>query len=244
MKIQVLTIFPELFGSFLKAPLTARAIANESLELKIIDIKDYASGSFRHIDDSPYGGGAGMILKCQPVLDALHAAESPDSWRILLSPSGKPYDQKHAHELLKKKDLILIAGHYEGFDARIEAEADEWISTGDYILSGGEIPAMTIMDSMIRLLGGTIRAASTEEESFEDGLLEYPQYTKPRIYEGMQVPEVLLSGNHEAIRRWKLKESLRRTLEHRPDLLKDRKLTKEETELMEELQNELSNPRD
>ena len=243
MKIQVLTIFPELFDSFLKAPLTARAVARGSLDLRIIDIKDYAEGSFRHIDDSPYGGGAGMILKCQPVLDALHAAESPDSWRILLSPSGKPYDQKHAHELLQKEDLILIAGHYEGFDARIEEEADEEISTGDYILSGGELPAMTIMDSLIRLLDGTIREASTEDESFEDGLLEYPQYTKPRVYEGKQVPDVLLSGNHEAIRRWKLKESLRRTMERRPDLLKDRDLTEEEKELMEELKHGISNPR-
>lgn len=243
MKIQVLTIFPELFDSFLKAPLTARAVARGSLDLRIIDIKDYAEGSFRHLDDSPYGGGAGMILKCQPVLDALHAAESPESWRILLSPSGKPYDQKHAHELLQKEDLILIAGHYEGFDARIEEEADEEISTGDYILSGGELPAMTIMDSLIRLLDGTIREASTEDESFEDGLLEYPQYTKPRVYEGKQVPDVLLSGNHEAIRRWKLKESLRRTMERRPDLLKDRDLTEEEKELMEELKHGISNPR-
>ncbi len=235
MKIQVLTIFPELFDSFLKAPLTARAISRGALSLRIIDIRTYAEGSFRHIDDSPYGGGAGMILKCQPVLDALHAAESPDSWRILLSPSGRPYDQKHAHKLLQKEDLILIAGHYEGFDARIEEAADEEISTGDYILSGGELPAMTIMDSLIRLLDGTIRQESTEEESFEDGLLEYPQYTKPRSYEGKQVPEVLLSGNHEAIRRWKLKQSLQRTLERRPDLLKDRKFTEEEQKLMEEL---------
>ena len=200
MRIRVLTIFPDQFESFLRHPLTARAIEKQLLDLEIIDLKEYADGSFRHIDDSPFGGGAGMILRCEPVFRALAACRTDSSRVIAFTPGGTVYNQRHARRLLKEEDLIFICGHYEGMDERILQAIDEEISVGDYILSGGELPAMTVMDSLIRMMKGTIRAESTAEESFEDGLLEYPQYTKPRSFEGMDVPEVLLSGHAEKIR--------------------------------------------
>ena len=237
MRISVLTMFPEQFDSFLNAPIIRRAADNNLLQIELIDIKQYADGSFRHIDDSPYGGGAGMILKCAPVMKALQAVKDSSSHTVLITPQGTPYTQKKAHELAEVDHLILLCGHYEGMDARIEKEANEEISVGDYILTGGELPAMTIIDSIARLCG-TIRDVSTEEESFENGLLEYPQYTKPRDYEGKTVPDVLLSGHDENIRIWRLKESLRRTLHKRSDLLRQRELTKEEQQLLSEIQQE------
>ena len=219
MKISILTICPEQFGDFQKTPLIARAIEAGRLELSIIDIRDYAPGSFRRVDDSPYGGGAGMILRCQPVLDALHAVRTPESRVIILTPAGKPYTQTDAHRLSEESHLILICGHYEGMDARIYPHADELLSIGDYILTGGELPAMVITDSVMRLVKGSIKEESTKEESFEQGLLEYPQYTRPADYNGQKVPEVLLSGDHEAIRKWRQQEALRITKENRPDLL-------------------------
>ncbi len=238
MRIRVLTIFPDQFESFLRHPLTARAVEKQLLDLQIIDLKEYADGSFRHIDDSPFGGGAGMILRCEPVYRALAACRTERSRVIAFTPCGTVYNQSHARRLLKEEDLIFICGHYEGMDERILQAVDEEISVGDYILSGGELPAMTVMDSLIRMMKGTIRMESTEEESFENGLLEYPQYTKPRSFEGMDVPEVLLSGHAEKIRRWRLKESLRKTTEKRPDLLANRLLNKEEQKLLEEIDHE------
>jgi tRNA (guanine37-N1)-methyltransferase len=238
MRIRILTIFPDQFESFLRHPLTARAIERGLLDLGIIDLKEYADGSFRHIDDSPYGGGAGMILRCEPVFRALDACRTPQSRVIAFTPTGSPYHQTDAHRLKEAGDLILICGHYEGMDERIMTAVDEEISVGDYILSGGELPAMTITDSLIRLLDGTIRADSTAEESFENGLLEYPQYTRPASFQGMDVPEVLRSGHAEKIRRWRLKESLRKTMTKRPDLLADRLLNEEEQQLLEEIRNE------
>ncbi len=232
MRITILTIFPEIMESYWHSPVIQRCIDKELLSLKTVDIKEYAKGSFRHIDDSPYGGGAGMILKCQPVIDALRENQHDNSHVIGLVPIGKPFTQKKAHELSGKEDLILISGHYEGMDARIYDECDELISVGDYILTGGEIPAMILVDSVARLLEGALRKESTEEESFEDGLLEYPQYTKPREFEDKKVPEVLLSGDHEKIRKWRLKQSLLITKNNRPDLFAKRKLKKEEEELI------------
>lgn len=206
-----------------------------------MDIRDYAPGSFRDVDDSPYGGGVGMILRCQPVLDALEAVRTPansdvseshaapsghtatDSHAdhvVILTPIGTPYKQADAHRLSMEEHLILICGHYEGMDARIYPHADELISIGDYILTGGELPAMVICDSVMRLVKGSMKEESTVEESFEDGLLEYPQYTRPADYNGQKVPEVLLSGDHEAIRQWRREEAERITRERRPDLLK------------------------
>ncbi|NCB33071.1 MAG: tRNA (guanosine(37)-N1)-methyltransferase TrmD [Erysipelotrichia bacterium] len=243
MRISVITMFPELFDSFLNGPIIRRASDRNLLQIELIDIKQHSDGSFRHIDDSPYGGGAGMILKCEPIMNALNTVRNSSSHTVLISPQGTSYTQKKAHELIAQNHLILICGHYEGIDARIEAEADEEISAGDYILSGGEIPAMAMIDSIARLCG-TIRDTSTKEESFENGLLEYPQYTKPREFKGKSVPEVLLSGHNERIRIWRLKESLRRTLHKRPDLLANRTLTEEELNLLNEIQMEehLPNP--
>ena len=219
-KITILTICPEQFGDFQKTPLIARAVEAGLLDLSVLDIRDYAPGSFRHVDDSPYGGGAGMILRCQPVLDALEAVRTPESHVVILAPIGKPYTQADAHRLAEMEELILICGHYEGMDARIYPYADELLSIGDYILTGGELPAMVICDSVMRLVQGTMKKESTLEESFEEGLLEYPQYTRPADYKGRKVPEVLLSGDHEAIRKWRREEALRVTKERRPDLLK------------------------
>ena len=220
MKITVLTICPEQFGDFRKTPLIARAEASGLLDLQIVDIRDYAPGSFRQVDDSPYGGGAGMILRCQPVLDALDAVRKKDSHTVILAPVGKPYTQSDAHRLAGLSHLILICGHYEGLDARIYPSADELLSVGDYIVTGGELPAMMVVDSVMRLVKGSMKEESTLEESFEQGLLEYPQYTRPAYFKGMKVPEILLSGNHEAIADWRRKESLRVTKMLRPDLLK------------------------
>ena len=242
MKITVLTIFPDQFDSFLRHPLIKRAETNGLLKLSIVDLKPFADGSFRHIDDSPYGGGAGMILRCEPVYRALEQTRSGSSHVIAFTPSGTAYTQSRAHELLKLDDLIFICGHYEGMDERIMNAVDEEISVGDYILSGGELPAMTVIDSLVRLTDGTLKPRSTEEESFENGLLEYPQYTRPAEYMGMHVPEVLRSGHAENIRLWRLKQSLRKTLKKRPDLLDQRPLTAEEAKLLKEIEEESDLP--
>ena len=219
MKISILTICPEQFGDFARTPLIARSVSSGLLELEIVDIREFAPGSFRDVDDSPYGGGAGMIMRAQPVLDALASVSRPGSHSVILAPIGKKYTQADAHRLALTDHLILICGHFEGMDARIYPHADELISIGDYILTGGELPAMVICDSVMRLVKGSMKEESTREESFEDGLLEYPQYTRPAEYNGERVPEVLLSGDHERIREWRRKEALRLTRELRPDLL-------------------------
>jgi tRNA (guanine37-N1)-methyltransferase len=272
MKISILTMFPQMFDSFLQGPVLQRAIRKGCLQVDIIDIKDFAPGSFRHIDDSPFGGGAGMVMRCQPVLDALRSVKnrsggdgasrndeesasrscdygaSPscddgtshisEEMTVAMTPAGRSFDQKMAHRLSELAHLILICGHYEGMDERIYRHVDEEISIGDYVLTGGEIAAMVVSDAVIRLLPGALRGESTSEESFENGLLEYPQYTQPAVYEGEAVPEVLTSGNHARIRRWRLKESLRRTLERRPDLLEGRQFTEEELALLEEIRKD------
>lgn len=222
MKISVLTVFPGIFDSVRNEPVIRRALEQNLAELEIVDIKKFAGGSFRHIDDSPFGGGAGMVLRPGPVLDALDAVRGPNSYVAALTPSGRKYDQKTAHRFAACSHLILIAGHYEGFDERIFRHVDALISIGDYILTGGELPAIVVMDSVVRLLPGVLRAESTKEESFENGLLEYPQYTQPADFRGDKVPDVLLSGNHEAIRKWREEESLRITRERRPDLLNNK----------------------
>ena len=234
MRITVLTMFPEMFDSFLNGPLIVRAREKQLAEIEIADIRKYAGGSFRHIDDSPYGGGAGMIMRAQPVLDSLAAVRSENSHVILTAAGGHPYTQKDVRRLAEKDHLILIAGHYEGVDARVYDHVDELISVGDYILSGGEIPVMAVIDSLVRITDGIIRSESTEDESFENGLLEYPQYTKPREIEGMKVPDVLLSGDHGAIEKWRRQQSLRITKKQRPDLFARYELSEEEKSLIED----------
>ena len=218
MKVTILTICPEQFESFLRTPLVARSAAAGLLETEIVDIRDYAPGSFRDVDDSPYGGGAGMILRCQPVLDALEAVRTPGCRVIVMAPVGRRYTQQDARRLSREEHLVIICGHFEGMDARIYQHADELVSIGDYILTGGELPAMVITDSVARLIEGAMKEESTREESFEDGLLEYPQYTRPADYKGQKVPEILLSGDHEAIRRWRRGQSVELTRRLRPDL--------------------------
>ena len=242
MRISILTMCPELFRDFLDSHVVKRAEKLGAGRVRILDIREYAGGSYRHIDDSPFGGGRGLVLRCGPVLDAMKAAEEEGraeglgcAFKIALVPAGLPYDQKKARVLAGMDHLILICGRYEGMDARIYDHVDLRLSVGDYILTGGEIPAMAVADSVLRLLKGNLKEGSAEEESFENGLLEYPQYTQPADYQGERVPEVLLSGNHEKIRAWRLRESLRETLSFRPDLLKGRDLTPEESKILAEL---------
>lgn len=223
MKISVLTLFPEYFDAFTRSPLIKRAQLKGAVEIDIVDIKDFAEGSFRKIDDSPYGGGPGCILRCEPVVKALERVKETSRTpchSILFSPGGKTYKQTDARRLFNKEHLILLCGHYEGFDERILKYTDEQISLGDYILSGGEIPAMAVMDSVIRLFPESLKTEATRDESFETGILEYPQYTRPRVFRGDAVPEVLLSGDHEKIDEWRREEALKKTQRLRPDLLK------------------------
>ncbi len=234
MNITILTIFPEVFDSFLKMPLVERAIKKEIASIKVVDIKPYAGGSFRHIDNSPAGGGKGMLLKVDTTMRAVDANKTEKSRVILLSPRGQVYSQKKARELSKEEDIVLICGHYEGVDRRVENYVDEMISIGDYVLSGGETAAEVIIDSIVRLLDGVIREGATEDESHENILLEYPQYTKPVEYMGERIPDILLSGNHGAIDKWKHLEALKDTKRLRPDLFEKYPLSDEEKKALED----------
>ena len=233
MRITILTLFPEMFESVFASSIVGRARANGVVSIDFVQIRDFALDTYKHVDDTPFGGGAGMVMKCQPVLDALASVRGSDSYVVSLTPGGTPYTQAKAHTLSEKNHLILLCGHYEGMDARIGHHVDEEISIGDYVLTGGEIGAMAIVDSVTRLLDGAIKAESTKEESFEDGLLEYPQYTKPADYEGDPVPAVLVSGNHQKIAAWRHAQSLLKTAAVRPDLLRERQLSKEDQRILE-----------
>ena len=235
MKITILTIFPEMFNDFLNTSIIKKARLKKLVDINIVDFRSFSNFPSKRVDDAPYGGGPGMVLMCQPVLDALESVKTDKSHIVITSPIGSKFDQKMAYKLLEKEEIIIICGHYEGFDARIHNFVDQHISIGDYILTGGELPAMVITDAITRLVKETIREKSIVEESFEDSLLEYPQYTRPEIYNGLQVPEVLLSGHHENIRIYRLKESLRTTYLNRKDLLEKREFTKEERKLLEEV---------
>ena len=220
MKIDILSIFPEMFDGAFSESIIKRAIEDNKVEINIHNFRDYTEDSHNKVDDTPYGGGAGMVLMCQPIVDCLDSIRTNDSKVILLTPSGKTYNQQMAYDLSKEKHLIFICGHYEGFDERITNFIDMEISIGDYVLTGGEIPAMAIVDSIVRLIPGVIKEESHLEDSFnEDYLLDYPSYTKPRVFRGFEVPEVLISGDHKSIDEWRKEESLKRTKEKRPDLL-------------------------
>ena len=236
MKITILTLFPDMFTGFMTNSIIKRAIANNLVEIKIVNIRDYTLDKYGRVDSAPIGGGAGLIMKCQPIIDCLNANKSKISKTYILSPRGQIYSQSMAHTLSKQEDIILICGHYEGIDERVNEYVDGAISIGDYILTGGEIGAMAISDSIIRLLDGAIAEESTIEESFENGLLEYPQYTEPYDYNGQKVPDILYSGNHEAIAKWRKKEALKLTKEYRPDLFNKYTLNKQEKKLLEELE--------
>lgn len=220
MKISILSLFPHMFDGFLNESIIKRAIEDKKVEIEIIDFRDYTDDPHKKVDDTPYGGGAGMVLACQPIFDCVNAIKTPDSKVIIMTPSGVPYKQKMAYDLSNEKHLIIICGHYEGFDERILSLADMEISIGDYVLTGGELPAMVITDSIVRLIPGVINERSHIEDSFNDNfLLDYPTYTKPADYKGMKVPEILLSGDHKKIDEWRYQEALKKTQERRPDLL-------------------------
>ena len=235
MKIKILTLFPEMFTGFISESIIKRAIDKSVCEFEIIDIREYSPEKHHHVDDTPCGGGAGMVLRCDIVDSAIKDNKSDNTHIILMTPQGEPYKQEKALELSKYDELMIVCGHYEGFDERIRSMVDEEISIGDYVLTGGELPAMIISDSVIRLLDNAIKKESFEDDSFSNGLLEYPQYTRPVSYNGMDVPEVLLSGNHKEINKYRLKESLRRTYLKRPDLLEKKELSKDEKKLLEEV---------
>ncbi len=219
MKIDILTIFPEMFDGFLKTSIIKRALDNNKVEIKIHDIRNYSKDPHKKVDDYGYGGGRGMVLMPQPIFDAVDDIKTDSSKIILMTPQGKPYKQSVAYDLSKEKHLILICGHYEGFDERIRTLADIEISIGDYVLTGGELPSMVITDSIVRLLDGVIEEESHINDSFNNNLLDYPVYTKPVEYRGMKVPEVLLSGHHAKIKKYREEEALKKTKNRRPDLL-------------------------
>ena len=221
MKIDILTLFPDMFNNIFSESIIKRAISNNLVEINIHNIRDYSKDPHKKVDDTPYGGGAGMVLMCQPIFDAVKALRSDNSKVILLTPGGTLYKQSTAIDLSHEKHLIIICGHYEGFDERIKTLADEIISIGDFILTGGEIAAMAIMDSVVRLIPGVINEESLVNESFNNNLLDYPQYTKPAEYRGLKVPDVLLSGNHQKIAEYRHNEQLAKTKKLRPDLLKE-----------------------
>ena len=220
MKIDILTLFPDMFTGFLNESIIKRAIDKKLVEIRLINFRDFSKDPHHKVDDTPYGGGAGMVLTPQPIFDAVESIKTDDSLVILLTPDGKTYNQKMAISLTNYKHLIIICGHYEGFDDRIRSLVDKEISIGDYILTGGEIPAMALADSITRLLDGAISKDSLSSESFNDNLLDYPTYTKPREFMGLKVPEVLLNGNHKEIDEYRKNEQIRITKEKRPDLLK------------------------
>ena len=219
MKISIMTLFPSMFEGFINTSIISRAKANNIVEIECIDIRDFALDRFKHVDDTPYGGGAGMVLTCQPIFDCVESLKTKDSKVILLTPDGIPYKQGTAYNLSKEKHLIFICGHYEGFDERIRSLCDLQLSIGDYVLTGGELASMVITDSIVRLLPGVIEEESHKNDSFNNNLLDYPTYTKPRNFRGMEVPEVLLSGNHKRIEEYRRLESIKKTQNRRPDLL-------------------------
>ena len=220
MKFDILTLFPEMFAP-IEQSILGRAIENKLIDINLVNIRDFSENKHKKVDDTPYGGGAGMVMMPDVVYRAYQSVKSEDAKVIYMSPQGQTLNQKKVEDLSKEKHLILLCGHYEGIDQRvIDKIVDEEISIGDYVLTGGEIPAMVLIDSVSRYVEGVLNKDSTNEESFTNGLLEYPQYTRPEVFEGEKVPEILLSGHHENIEKWRRKKSIEITKQKRPDLLK------------------------
>ena len=220
LKIDILTLFPNMFDGVFQESILKRAIDNDKIEINLINFRDFTNDPHNKVDDTPYGGGAGMVLMAQPIFDCVKSIRKENSKVILLTPDGIPYKQKMAYDLCSEEHLILICGHYEGFDERIRSICDMEISIGDYVLTGGEVPAMVLVDSVARLIPGVINERSHLGDSFSESyLLDYPTYTKPRVFEGMEVPEVLVSGDHKRIAEYRLEESIKKTKLRRPDLL-------------------------
>ncbi|MFH1090921.1 MAG: tRNA (guanosine(37)-N1)-methyltransferase TrmD [Pseudomonadota bacterium] len=246
MRFDLVTLCPSLFNSFLGESLIGKALDKRAFEVRVIDIRDYTQDRHRTADDRPFGGGPGMVLRPEPVSRAIRwaLATAPEKSRsrvVLLTPSGRPLNQSRVEEFSRLDHLVLVCGRYEGVDERVSRSLiDDEISIGDYVLSGGEVPAMVVIEAVARLLPGVLgKSESTVEETFQQGLLEYPQYTRPRVFEQMEVPEVLLSGDHAAIRLWRLRQSLVRTLKRRPDMLDRARLSPQAVELLREAELEV-----
>jgi len=242
LEIDVLTLFPPMVEGPLRESIPARILERGLADVRVHDLRRWGIGRHRTVDDYTYGGGAGMVLRPEPAEAALAELRRTDSVVILLDPAGEVFRQPLAHELAEATHLVFLCPRYEGVDERIRSMVDRELSIGDYVLTGGELAALVIVDAVLRLLPGAIDEASTTEESFAAGLLEYPQYTRPATFDGVSVPPVLVSGHHEQVRQWRLRESLRRTLERRPDLLEGRTLTTEERRLLAELGERPSDP--
>lgn len=235
MKFDVLTLFPEMFET-MKESIIGRAMSKNLIQINTVNIRDFSKDKHKKVDDTVYGGGAGMLIKPDVVWDSYNSVKTEKSRVIYLSPQGQKLSHEKVLELAKEEHLILLCGHYEGIDQRvIDKIVDEEISIGDYVLTGGELPAMVLIDSVSRYVEGVLANESVEEESFSSGLLEYPQYTRPEVFEGEKVPEVLLSGHHKNIKKWRRLESLKITLKKRPDLLKNIELSEEERQFLEDL---------
>ena len=233
MQFDVLTLFPEMFEPLNKS-IIGRAKEKGLININLINIRDFSKNKHKKVDDTPYGGGAGMVMMPDVVYDAYKSLDSKDAKVIYMSPQGQKLNQKKVVELSKEKHIILLCGHYEGIDQRVIDEiVDEEISIGDYVLTGGELPAMIVIDSVSRYIDGVLKDDSTKEESFSEGLLEYPQYTRPEIFNGKQVPEVLLSGHHENIDKWRREQSLINTKKKRPDLLENIELSEKDKRILE-----------
>src|SRR5574344_938337 len=235
MKITILTLFPSMFDGFMSNSIIKRAIAKGCVSVDIVDIRSFTKDKYRRTDTPPIGGGAGLIEKCQPIVDALKSVKDEKSHTVLFSARGSTYNEAKAKAYAKLDQLVLVCGQYEGVDERVNDYCDELLSIGDYILTGGEVPAMAVSDSVIRLLDGAIASESLVDESFNQPLLEYPQYTEPAAYEGDKVPDILYTGDHKAIDKWRRKQSLALTRKYRPDLFKKLELTKQDKKLLEEL---------
>lgn len=238
LEIEILTLFPGMVTGPLAESIPGRVQSRGLATVRVHDLRQWGLGRHRTVDDYTYGGGAGMVLRPEPVAAALAALRRPESTVILPDPGGEVFGQARAHDLASRRHVIVVCPRYEGVDERIRSMIDIELSIGDYVLSGGEIPALVFVDAILRLLPGAIDAESTAEELFTTGLLEYPQYTRPPEFNGLAVPPVLTSGHHEAVRKWRLKEALRRTLARRPELLVDRHLNKEEAKLLGEVRDE------
>lgn len=239
IKFDILTLFPEMFTGIIGSSILKRAIDNQLIECNLINFRDFSGNKHSTVDDYAYSGGAGMLIRVDPIHRALESIKNyKDAKVILTSPSGVPFTQSKAKELSKESHLIIICGHYEGIDARILDYVDEEISIGDYVLTGGEMPAAIIMDSVSRLVPGVISDESPINESFSDNLLEYPQYTRPQEYDGKKVPDILISGHHANIKKWQRYMSLKKTYRVRPDILEKATLSKEDLKMLEEIKNE------
>ncbi|MCR5280255.1 MAG: tRNA (guanosine(37)-N1)-methyltransferase TrmD [Lactobacillus sp.] len=246
MRIDILSLFPDMFDATLGQSIVGRAQDDGFVDIKVTDFRQYTTDKHRHVDDAPFGGGAGMLLQAQPIFDAMDAIEQetkdtyPKGRVILMDPAGRRFDQDFAMELAQEEHLTFICGHYEGYDERIRQLVTDEASLGDYVLTGGELAAMVMVDATVRFVPGVLgNMSSPMGDSFSNGLLEYPQYTRPADFRGMKVPEILTSGNHEKIREWRMRESLKRTLERRPDLLKTAKLSREQQIILQDLKLDL-----